>query len=102
MPGIKFALGENPKDMRFGGGGQQQQQPPRRYPATRLGVEFVIRDAFTRAKAYQRDWQDYERGARPRAKTCWRRAAICSSIRWSRFSKASASCTPTAIAPTRS
>jgi imidazolonepropionase-like amidohydrolase len=59
MPGIKFALGENPKDIRFGGGGQQQ--PPRRYPATRPGVEYVIRDAFTRAKAYQRDWQDYER-----------------------------------------
>jgi imidazolonepropionase-like amidohydrolase len=61
MPGIKFALGENPKDMRFGGGGGGQQQPPRRYPATRLGVEFVIRDAFTRAKAYQKDWQDYNR-----------------------------------------
>jgi imidazolonepropionase-like amidohydrolase len=59
MPGIKFALGENPKDMRFGGGGQQQ--PPRRYPATRLGVEFVIRDAFTRAKNYQKDWQDHNR-----------------------------------------
>ncbi|MEW6322719.1 MAG: amidohydrolase family protein [Acidobacteriota bacterium] len=60
LPGIKFALGENPKDMRFGGPGGGQQ-PPRRYPATRLGVEFVIRDAFTRAKAYQRAWQDYER-----------------------------------------
>ncbi len=53
-PGIKFALGENPK--RPGGGGGQG---PRRYPATRLGVEFVIRDAFTRAKAYQKEWQDY-------------------------------------------
>jgi imidazolonepropionase-like amidohydrolase len=62
MPGIKFALGENPKDMRFGGGGQPQ--PPRRYPATRMGVEYVIRDAFTRAKAYQREWQDYERRRR--------------------------------------
>jgi imidazolonepropionase-like amidohydrolase len=60
LPGIKFALGENPKDMRFGGGGQQNQ-PPRRYPATRPGVEYVIRDAFTRAKAYQREWQEYER-----------------------------------------
>jgi imidazolonepropionase-like amidohydrolase len=59
-PGIKFALGENPKDMRFGGG-RGGQQPPRRYPATRMGVEFVIRDAFTRAKAYQKDWQDYNR-----------------------------------------
>ena len=55
MPGIKFALGENPK--RPGSGGQTV----RRYPATRPGVEYVIRDAFTRAKAYQRDWQDYER-----------------------------------------
>lgn len=66
LPGIKFALGENPKDMRFGGGGQQNL-PPRRYPATRPGVEYVIRDAFTRAKAYQRERQDYEkaRGAEP-------------------------------------
>jgi imidazolonepropionase-like amidohydrolase len=56
MPGIKFALGENPKDMR-----QFGQQGPRRYPITRPGVEFVIRDAFTRAKAYRRSWQDYER-----------------------------------------
>lgn len=56
MPGIKFALGENPKDMR-----QFGQQGPRRYPVTRPGVEFVIRDAFTRAKVYQKAWQDYER-----------------------------------------
>ncbi|MDO8678227.1 MAG: hypothetical protein Q7R30_06640, partial [Acidobacteriota bacterium] len=35
-PGIKFALGENPKDMRPG------QSGPRRYPVTRPGVEFVI------------------------------------------------------------
>jgi imidazolonepropionase-like amidohydrolase len=56
MPGIKFALGENPKDMR-----QFGQQGPRRYPVTRPGVEFVIRDAFTRAKAYQKSWLDYER-----------------------------------------
>ena len=55
-PGIKFALGENPKDMR-----QFGQTGPRRYPMTRAGVEFVIRDAFSRAKAYQKEWQDYER-----------------------------------------
>jgi imidazolonepropionase-like amidohydrolase len=55
-PGIKFALGENPKDMR-----QFGQTGPRRYPVTRAGVEFVIRDAFSRAKAYQKEWQDYER-----------------------------------------
>ena len=28
---------------------------------TRMGVEFVIRDAFTRAKAYQKAWKDYEK-----------------------------------------
>ena len=56
MPGIKFALGENPKDMPIG-----TQTGPRRYPMTRLGVEFVIRDAFTRAKAYQKAWKDYEK-----------------------------------------
>jgi imidazolonepropionase-like amidohydrolase len=55
MPGIKFALGENPKDMR-----QFGQTGPRRYPITRMGTEFVIRDAFTRAKAYQKAWKDYE------------------------------------------
>jgi len=57
MPGIKFALGENPKDMATGA----PQTGPRRYPMTRMGVEFVIREAFTRAKAYQKAWKDYEK-----------------------------------------
>jgi imidazolonepropionase-like amidohydrolase len=57
MPGIKFALGENPKDIR-----QFAQTGPRRYPVTRMGVEFVIRDAFTRARAYRAAWQAYEAG----------------------------------------
>lgn len=56
VPGLKFALGENPKDMR-----QFGQTGPRRYPASRPGVEFVIRDAFTRAREYQRAWQNYRR-----------------------------------------
>jgi imidazolonepropionase-like amidohydrolase len=56
MPGIKFALGENPKDLRQG-----TVPGPRRYPVTRSGVEFVIRDAFTRAKAYQKAWQQYQK-----------------------------------------
>ncbi len=56
MPGIKFALGENPKRQ----GNPTQPNQPARYPATRGGVEYVIRDAFTRAKAYQKAWQDYE------------------------------------------
>ena len=55
LPGIKFALGENPKDMP-----QPGRQGPRRYPTSRMGVEFVIRDAFTRAKAYQAEWKAFE------------------------------------------
>ena len=58
MPGIKFALGENPK-RQGGGAGGLQGGGPARYPATRQGVEFVIRDAFTRAKKYQKDWAAY-------------------------------------------
>jgi imidazolonepropionase-like amidohydrolase len=56
LPGIKFALGENVKRP-----GPQTGTGPRRYPATRQGVEYVIRDAFTRAKAYQKSWQDYQK-----------------------------------------
>ena len=26
-----------------------------------MGGEYVLRDAFTRAKAYQKSWQDYEK-----------------------------------------
>ena len=59
MPGIKFALGENPKRRGGGAGAPAGNQP--RYPGTRMGVEYVIRDAFNRAKAYQKEWQDYER-----------------------------------------
>ena len=33
--------------------------------ATRMGVEYVIRDAFTRAKAYQKAWKDYDARRRP-------------------------------------
>lgn len=56
LPGIKFALGENPKRQ-----GLASNTGPRRYPSTRQGVEYVIRDAFTRAKAYQKAWQDYDK-----------------------------------------
>ena len=59
MPGIKFALGENPK--RRGGGAGAPVNGPARYPGTRMGVEYVIRDAFARAKAYQHERQEYDR-----------------------------------------
>jgi len=55
-PGIKFALGEN---VTRKNSQQQPGGPPRRYPATRMGQEEVLRDAFTRAQDYKRDWDDY-------------------------------------------
>ncbi len=54
MPGIKFALGENVKRPLARVTGATL-----RYPATRQGVEYVIRDAFTRAKTYRKHWQEY-------------------------------------------
>lgn len=62
-PSIKMALGENPKRQGSPSGLQIPGLPQvqnLRYPGTRLGVEDVIRDAFTRARAYQREWKDYE------------------------------------------
>jgi imidazolonepropionase-like amidohydrolase len=54
-PGIKFALGENVKRSN----GFNIPGAPRRYPATRMGVEETIRDAFTRARNYKRQGDDY-------------------------------------------
>jgi imidazolonepropionase-like amidohydrolase len=60
MPGIKFALGENVK---------QSNNPnlpgtTRRYPRTRMGVEEVIRDSFTRARDYKKTWGEYNASVR--------------------------------------
>jgi imidazolonepropionase-like amidohydrolase len=60
--GIKFALGENPKRSNFSAPG------PRRYPATRMGVAEVIREAFLEAKAYRREWQEHEKKAKAAGK----------------------------------
>ena len=56
MPGIKFALGENPKRSNFSIPGQ-----PKRYPATRMGVEETIRGAFSEARDYKKAWDDYNK-----------------------------------------
>ena len=63
-PGIKFALGENPKRSNF----QPQVGQQRRYPATRMGVEEVIRDAFTRARDYKKTWDEYRAAVARREK----------------------------------
>ena len=64
MPGIKFALGENPKRSSF----NPQPGQQRRYPATRMGVEEVIRDAFTRARDYQKTWAEHRAAVARREK----------------------------------
>jgi len=49
---IKFALGENVKR-------SASTQGNNRYPDTRMGVEQVLIDAFTRAKDYKKEWETY-------------------------------------------
>lgn len=54
---IKFALGENVKRSTSAVGNSSNNV---RYPDTRMGVEQVLVDAFTRAKDYEKSWKDYE------------------------------------------
>jgi imidazolonepropionase-like amidohydrolase len=51
-PTIKFALGENVKRSPATNGNN-------RYPDTRMGVNELLIDAFTRAKDYKKQWTDY-------------------------------------------
>ena len=51
-PGIKFALGEN----------TTRDRNPDRYPASRMGVQDVIRQAFIDAGAYLAEWDAYRAG----------------------------------------
>ena len=63
-PTVKFALGENPKRSNF-----QIFSDPNRYPATRGGVEQVIRDSFLRAQDYRAamaEWKSGKRKQQPR------------------------------------
>jgi len=50
---IKFALGENVKQSNWGNFERI------RFPQTRMGVEQVFYDAFYRARAYQKQWQEF-------------------------------------------
>jgi len=56
VPGIKFALGENPKRSNFSIPGATP-----RYPATRMGVEETIRTAFAEARDYKKTWDDFDK-----------------------------------------
>jgi imidazolonepropionase-like amidohydrolase len=56
-PSLKFALGGNPKAR----GTDPAPGVARRYPASRMGVEDVIRTTFLEAKAYRAQWARYDR-----------------------------------------
>ena len=59
-PFIKFALGENVK--------RTTSQNNNRFPDTRMGVDQVLVDAFTRAKDYENEWAEAnnkKKGAKP-------------------------------------
>ncbi|MDE2729835.1 MAG: amidohydrolase family protein [Bacteroidota bacterium] len=58
---IKFALGENPTRVHGRGTGKR--------PASRMGVEYVLRETLTKAQRYQEEWNRYEQEVRtnPRA-----------------------------------
>lgn len=53
--GIKFALGENVKQSNWGA------RNTSRYPQSRMGVEQLVRDAFTAAKQYRQEWDAWNR-----------------------------------------
>ena len=53
---IKFALGENPKRR----GNPTIPGQVARFPATRMGVEETIREAFTQGREYIKQWDAYE------------------------------------------
>ena len=58
-PTVKFALGENVKRSNF-----QIFSDPNRYPATRGGVEQVMREAFQRAQDYRAAFAEWKAGKR--------------------------------------
>jgi imidazolonepropionase-like amidohydrolase len=61
-PGIKFALGENPKRQGNPEGGRGAAPSANaRYPATRMGVEDVIREALNEAVQYKAEWDAYDK-----------------------------------------
>lgn len=52
---IKFALGENVKQSNWG------EQNSIRFPQSRMGVEQLYKDYFTRAKEYDLQWQSFSK-----------------------------------------
>ena len=98
LPGIKFALGENVTRQARPGAGDQPAALSDDAPGRRVRDPRRVhaRQGLPQGLAGLRGEEEGRR------RTSSRRAAICSSTRSSRCSRASASCTRTAIAPTRS
>jgi imidazolonepropionase-like amidohydrolase len=67
---IKFALGENVKRSPSAIGNSSNNV---RFPDTRMGVEQVLVDAFTRARDYERSWKEYESNKNKKGVTSPRR-----------------------------
>lgn len=59
---IKCALGENVKQSNWG------EQNVIRFPQTRMGVEQSFYDAFYRARAYEKEWKNYQSALDSKAK----------------------------------
>src|ERR1044071_4923560 len=51
---VKFALGENVTRASSTGAADE-----RRFPMTRMGVDFTVQYWFNKAKEYQKEWDDY-------------------------------------------
>jgi len=54
---VKFALGENVTRA-----SSTEPADQRRFPMTRMGVEFTVQYWFNKAKEYQKEWDDYRAG----------------------------------------
>jgi imidazolonepropionase-like amidohydrolase len=57
-PGIKFALGENPKQSNW-------NVSEKRYPQTRMGVQELVRARFRAARDYRREHDEHRSAGRP-------------------------------------
>lgn len=68
---IKFALGENVKQSNWGDAARV------RFPQTRMGVEQVMMDGFTQAKAYKQAMQEFQKTKKSAAQITPRR-----DLRW--------------------
>jgi imidazolonepropionase-like amidohydrolase len=69
-PFIKFALGENVKRSPSALGNSSNNN---RFPDTRMGVEEVLADAFTRAHDYENSWKAYNSSKDKKGTTAPRR-----------------------------